>query len=31
MNVAAAPYALSIDAPRQKIFRAWSEPQGMSD
>ncbi len=30
MNLATAPYALSIsrviDAPRQKIFRAWTEP-----
>ncbi|WLH02529.1 SRPBCC family protein [Pseudomonas beijingensis] len=30
MNLTAAPYALSIsrviDAPRQKIFRAWTEP-----
>ncbi len=30
MNLAAATYALSIsrmiDAPRQKIFRAWTEP-----
>ena len=30
MNLTAAPCALSIsrviDAPRQKIFRAWTEP-----
>lgn len=44
MNLATAPYALPIsrviDAPRQKIFRTWTEPalrvqgwgpQGMPD